>query len=210
MSKKILAALLAVMMVLSLVPMTALAAEEPDVIRAPLGDTTDKYPSNLLNIDGYEVAYEEDSTITEEGVTAYKVAVTHPALLKHSNNANPQVSGLWVGIGVKITTPGEGEAKDGTGSSYYAFVTDKTVFSEIAQSFKEKDWAGPSVAGYSEYGWRAHENGYVFQWYNLADTTKYEGKTPYLVERNPQEDGGYTYKAYKGKPLQLLLLLVLL
>ena len=39
MSKKILAALLAVMMVLSLVPMTALAAEEPDVIRAPLGDT---------------------------------------------------------------------------------------------------------------------------------------------------------------------------
>ena len=164
----------------------------------------------ILNIDGYEVAYEEDSTITEEGVTAYKVAVTHPALLKHSNNANPQVSGLWVGIGVKITTPGEGEGKDGTGSSYYAFVTDKTVFSEIAQSFKEKDWAGPSVAGYSEYGWRAHENGYVFQWYNLADTTKYEGKTPYLVERNPQEDGGYTYKAYKGKPLQLLLLLVLL
>lgn len=206
MKKKFLALLLAFVMAAGMLPMTALAEEArtPDVVKAPLGDTASKYTSEQLNIAGYTVEAAEDAESTDETVTAvYDVTVTHPALLKHKNAASPAAEGLWVGIGVPISTKGTGDeaGKNATGSSYFAFITDKTDFSEIATMFKGKDWAGQGVAGYSEYGWRSNDGTHVFQWYNVADT-RYEGKTPYLVERNPVTDTeakttAYTYNVYR-------------
>ena len=184
--------------------MTALAEEAgtPDIVKAPLGDTESKYTSEQLNIAGYTVEAAEDAESTDETVTAvYDVTVTHPALLKHKNAASPAAEGLWVGIGVPISTKGSGNGQNGTGSSYFAFITGKTDFSEIAAMFKEKDWAGQGVAGYSEYGWRSNDGTHVFQWYNVADA-RYEGKIPYLVERNPVTETeakttSYTYNVYR-------------
>lgn len=98
MSKKILAALLAVMMVLSLVPMTALAAGEPaaiDVLAAPLHDTrtTNAISDSDLN-DGFSV----QGKAGEDG--SVDVTVTHTALRAHGNGEEGSVMGYWVGVAI--------------------------------------------------------------------------------------------------------------
>lgn len=98
MSKKILAALLAVMMVLSLVPMTALATEEPaaiDVLAAPLHDTrtTNAISDSDLN-DGFSV----QGKAGEDG--SVDVTVTHTGLRAHGNGEEGSVMGYWVGVAI--------------------------------------------------------------------------------------------------------------
>ena len=98
MSKKILAALLAVMMVLSLVPMTALATEEPaaiDVLAAPLHDTrtTNAISDSDLN-DGFSV----QGKAGEDG--SVDVTVTHTGLRAHGNGEAGSTMGYWVGVAI--------------------------------------------------------------------------------------------------------------
>ena len=100
MSKKILAALLAVMMVLSLVPMTALATEEPvpDVILA--NPNLELFPEYEGGKNGpwdgqatVSAAAQEDGTI--------KVTMTAKNLMSHSvSNSGQAPNGYWLGIGV--------------------------------------------------------------------------------------------------------------
>lgn len=214
MTKKFLSALLAVLMVVSMVPMAAMAEGDtaPLAVRAPLGDTHSTYTSEQLNIDGYTVtATPATETLTEsEDVTVYDVELTHPALLKHYNAASPAAEGLWIGIGVPVTVLGDGNGQGEDASSYYSILaTDQTAFSTIETKFKETGYQSQGKPGYGAHGYRSStmvsDKKYVTQYYDLANTKNFpdgktDGKVIYFIERNPETKEGtttYTYKVYR-------------
>ena len=153
MSKKILAALLAVMMVLSLVPMTALATEEPvpDVILANpnLGLFPEYQDGKNGPWDGQatvSAAAQEDGTI--------KVTMTATNLMSHSvSNPGQTPNGYWLGIGVPVIS----EAREGDAGYYQGW---------------EKPTAESSFSATPDGTMNVGEKEYKTFYFNVQDSAK--------------------------------------
>ena len=115
MKRKIISALLALCMVLSMVPFagatdagTPAEGKAPELLPATLHDTAGVVPDSELMVDGYKVTFKEG-----DGTQAnpYTYLLEHPGLRAHQNGENPANMGFWVGVFV----PHEDNVKYATG-----------------------------------------------------------------------------------------------
>ncbi len=100
MKRKIISALLALCMALSMVPF-AVAADAPaepaapEILPATLHDTANVVPDRDLMVEGYKVTATGGKGTEAE---PYTYAMEHPALRSHQNGDSPTNMGFWVGV----------------------------------------------------------------------------------------------------------------
>lgn len=100
MKRKIISALLALCMALSMVPFavaTDVPAEPaaPEILPATLHDTANEVPDSDLMVEGYKVTATGGKGTEAE---PYTYAMEHPALRSHQNGDSPTNMGFWVGV----------------------------------------------------------------------------------------------------------------